>query len=79
MIVTNNEEIAYLCRSLRNQGRNEKGGWLAHERLGYNYRLSDINCALGLAQLERIEEILTKRTAVAEMYKDYIIKTFIIL
>ena len=40
-----------LFKSLRNQGRGEAGAWLQHERLGFNYRLSDINCALGLAQL----------------------------
>lgn len=70
MVITDDEKIAKLCRSLRNQGRSENGGWLAHERLGYNYRLSDINCALGLAQLERIEELLKKRTIVAEMYNE---------
>ncbi len=42
--------------------------WLAHQRLGYNYRLSDINCALGLAQLARIKELLTKRHKVATIY-----------
>jgi len=68
MIVTNNEKIASLCKSLRNQGRAESGEWLLHERLGYNYRLSEINCALGLAQLERIEELITKRAEIAELY-----------
>lgn len=68
MIVTDDETIAALCRSLRNQGRGENGGWLAHERLGYNYRLSDINCALGVAQLERIDELLEKRAMVAALY-----------
>lgn len=69
-IVTNNEQIAKLCRSMRNQGRGEGDEWLQHERLGYNYRLSDINCALGLAQLTRIEEILAKRERVAQMYNE---------
>jgi len=69
MIVTDDEKIALMCRSLRNQGR-EGGGWFAHKRLGYNYRISDINCALGIAQLERIEEILKKREAVARQYND---------
>ena len=68
IIVTNNEEIAKLCRSMRNQGRGDSDEWLAHERLGYNYRISDINCALGIAQLERIEGILAKREQVAQMY-----------
>jgi len=74
VIVTNNEAIARLCRSLRNQGRSENGKWLYHERLGYNYRLSDINCALGLAQMARIEEILKKREKVARWYVERLSK-----
>ena len=72
VVVTDNENIALLCRSLRNQGRDDDSSWLAHARLGYNYRLSDINCALGLAQLERIDEILEKRDRVAGMYNQRI-------
>ncbi|MFA6432162.1 MAG: DegT/DnrJ/EryC1/StrS family aminotransferase [Candidatus Margulisiibacteriota bacterium] len=68
MIITGNDEIARLCRSLRNQGRDEGMGWLAHQRLGYNYRLSDINCALGITQLARIKEILNTRAKVAANY-----------
>ena len=68
MIVTNNEEIARLCRSMRNQGRDEDSSWLRHVRLGYNYRLSDVHCALGIAQLERIEELLEARKRVATSY-----------
>ena len=68
VVVTNNGEIADSCRSMRNQGRGDNDEWLEHQRLGYNYRLSDINCALGLAQLARIEELLAKRERVAEMY-----------
>ena len=68
IVITNNESIALQCRSLRNQGRDDDNAWLAHARLGYNYRLSDINCALGLAQMERIDEILEKRARVAAMY-----------
>lgn len=70
MIVTDDEEVADLCVSLRNQGRAAAGGWLAHERLGYNFRLSDINCALGLAQLSRIEEIQARRRQVAAWYRE---------
>jgi perosamine synthetase len=54
---------------MRNQGRGAGGGWLAHERLGYNYRLCDINCALGIVQLSRIEEFIRKRRQVAAMYQ----------
>ena len=68
-VVTNDENVARLCRSWRNQGRGEDGAWLQHERLGYNYRLSDINCALGLGQLSRLGEILPKRKNVAETYR----------
>jgi perosamine synthetase len=67
-IVTNNDEIATLCQSMRNQGRGNGQGWLLHERLGYNYRLSDIHCALGIAQLKRIDALLSKREKVAHIY-----------
>jgi perosamine synthetase len=68
MVVTDDEEFAKLCRSMRNQGRGEDGSWLRHERVGYNYRLSDIHCALGLAQVERLSELLEKRKRVARSY-----------
>ena len=70
MIVTDSEEFASLCRSMRNQGRDESGVGLKHVRLGYNYRMSEINCALGVVQLGRIEEILAKRDRVVEMYNE---------
>ncbi len=68
MIVTDNEEIARSCRSMRNQGRDEDNTWLRHVQLGYNYRLSDLHCALGLAQLGRLESLLQKRAAIAAAY-----------
>ncbi len=68
MIVTDDAEFAALCRSLRNQGRDAGNKWLLHARLGYNYRLSEVNCALGLAQLARLEEIIAARSAVRAMY-----------
>ncbi len=68
IIVTNNAEIARLCRSLRNQGRGEMGAWLEHERLGYNYRMTEMSAALGVSQLRRIEELLAKRERVAQIY-----------
>lgn len=70
MIMTDDNELADMCMSLRNQGRGKGGGWLGHERLGYNFRLSDINCALGIAQLSRMEEITAKRKKVARMYQE---------
>ncbi len=70
IIVTDDKALADMCKSLRNQGRGEGGGWLAHERMGYNYRLCDINCALGLVQLSRLEEIKKKRRRVANKYQE---------
>jgi len=70
VVLTNADGIAGLCRSLRNQGRADGDEWLQHARLGYNYRLSDINCALGLAQLERIDEIIEARANVARLYDE---------
>ena len=69
MIVTDDDRIADLCRSLRNQGR-DTAAWLTHARLGYNYRLSEIAAALGEAQLRRLGEILAKRRRVAGLYHE---------
>ena len=68
VIVTNDREVAQHCRSWRNQGRSDSDGWLEHETIGYNYRLSDINCALGISQLSRLEEVMVARARVAELY-----------
>ncbi|MBU0637986.1 MAG: DegT/DnrJ/EryC1/StrS family aminotransferase [Planctomycetes bacterium] len=70
MIVTDDDEIACVARSMRNQGRDPEAGWLAHARLGYNYRLSDVNCAIGVEQMRRLDEILAKRTRVAQWYRE---------
>jgi perosamine synthetase len=67
-IVTNSDAIAALCRSLRNQGRGSTAAWLSHERLGYNYRMTEMQSALGIAQLRRIDELLSKRENVARVY-----------
>jgi perosamine synthetase len=68
MIVTNDEEIYRICRSLRNQGRDDTGEWLGHVRLGYNYRIDEMSAALGVSQMRRIDEILRKREQVASLY-----------
>lgn len=86
MIVTDDARLADMCRSLRNQGRplgwstktaaepthggTATGSWLRHERLGYNYRLSELNAALGVAQMRRLDEMIAKRQRVAQMYMD---------
>jgi perosamine synthetase len=55
--------------SERNQGRAPDMGWLDHDRLGFNYRLSDIACAIGLCQLDRLEGMLADRARVAGWYR----------
>lgn len=68
MLVTDDDHLASEWRSLINQGRADSGQWLAHDRLGYNYRLSDIASAVGVAQLEKLNRILTMRREVAFAY-----------
>jgi perosamine synthetase len=67
MIVTDSDLVRDLCRSMRNQGRATEA-WLEHARLGYNYRISEINSVLGAGQVRRLEEILAKRRAAAGLY-----------
>lgn len=68
MIVTGDRSWDMLFRSLRNQGRDEFNAWLNHSRLGYNYRLDEMSAALGFAQMQRIEELLSRRAQVAAWY-----------
>jgi perosamine synthetase len=68
VVVTEDETLARRIRALRNQGRYPTDDWFQHAELGYNYRISEINCALGLAQMTRLQEILRKREAVAVAY-----------
>jgi perosamine synthetase len=68
IVVTRDEGLARRIRALRNQGRYESDDWFQHTELGYNYRISEINCALGLAQMGRLEEILQQRAEVASAY-----------
>jgi len=68
MVVTRDAGHADTMRALRNQGRRTGDGWLEHSLLGYNYRLSEINCALGAAQMKRLGAILEAREAVAMRY-----------
>jgi perosamine synthetase len=70
-VVTNNPELAKRVRSLRNQGRNGNE-WLQHNEIGYNYRISELNCALGISQLKRIEKILHTRESLAGMYYQHL-------
>jgi len=70
MVVTRDPQMATTMRALRNQGRMESGGWLDHRLLGYNYRLSELNCALGVEQIKRMDEILDRREALAIRYSE---------
>lgn len=76
MIVTDDDRVAETCRSLRNQGRSAQkqtssaqgASWLMHERLGYNYRLSEISAAMGVVQMRRLDRMLEERARVASAY-----------
>ena len=68
MLVTADERIAAHARELRNQGRDPALDWHQHSDVGFSYRLSDINCALGISQLVRIEAVIEKRQKLAEIY-----------
>ncbi len=79
MIVTNDDRLADTCRSLRNQGRavsgkgsvdgsSNAGSWLHHDRLGFNYRMSEISAAIGVAQMQRLDELIEARNDAADLY-----------
>jgi perosamine synthetase len=70
MVTTADAALKERLDAERNQGRAPDLGWLDHDRLGYNYRLSDLHAALGLAQLERLDAMLADRARVAGLYRD---------
>lgn len=70
VIVTDDDRVAELCRSMRSQGRAVTGTWLHHERLGYNYRMSELHAALGVVQLKRLPEFIRRRQEVANRYRE---------
>ena len=71
VVTTHSEDEAKLLRSLRNQGRSYEGGrWFHHPHLGFNYRWTDLQAAVGLAQLEKLDEILELRSAAAGRYAE---------
>jgi perosamine synthetase len=70
MIVPADAAMAARLRSERNQGRAADMDWLDHDRLGFNYRLSDLTAALGVAQVEKLDAMLAARTRVASLYAD---------
>jgi len=70
VIVTDDGEAADFMRALRNQGRAPGDTWLQHTYLGYNYRLDEMSAALGVTQMQRIDELLAKRDQVAAWYDE---------
>ena len=72
MIITDDADAASQMRALRNQGRAPGDTWLQHTHLGYNYRLDEMSAALGLAQMQRIDELIARRSQVAEWYNQRI-------
>lgn len=69
VVYTHSEEEWQLVRSLRNQGRDYRGGaWFHHVRLGFNYRWTDVQAAIGIGQLEKLDRLLAMRANVAERY-----------
>jgi perosamine synthetase len=68
VLVTSSKQIASQATKLRNQGRDPGLDWLQHAEVGFSNRLSDINCALGISQLKRIEAIIARRQKLAEIY-----------
>jgi len=70
MIVPSGADVAARLRSERNQGRAADIGWLDHDGLGFNYRLSDLAASLGVAQLEKLDAMLASRARVASLYEE---------
>ncbi|MGC9383823.1 MAG: DegT/DnrJ/EryC1/StrS family aminotransferase [Kosmotogaceae bacterium] len=68
IIVTDNETIAKVVKSMRNQGRGVEENWLEHVRLGYNYRIDELSAAIGFVQMDRFDELFYKRSKVANRY-----------
>jgi dTDP-4-amino-4,6-dideoxygalactose transaminase len=70
ILITPDEEVAERVRSERNQGRAPDMGQVEHDRLGFNYRLTDLQAAIGIAQVERLDELLNARERVASLYRE---------
>ena len=70
VVVSPDAAIKQRIDSERNQGRAPNMDWLDHDRLGFNYRLSDVACALGVAQLERLDAMLAARHRIAGLYNE---------
>jgi dTDP-4-amino-4,6-dideoxygalactose transaminase len=70
MVTTHSEEERDLIVSLRNQGRSYDSRWFHHVRLGFNYRITDLQAALGIGQLEKLDRMLAMRSDAAARYTE---------
>jgi perosamine synthetase len=70
MVTMGEEAQKVVIDSERNQGRAPDMDWLDHDRLGFNYRLSELACAIGIAQLARLDAMLAARARVAALYSE---------
>ena len=70
VILTDSDELYTQLKSLTNQGRSDDGAWLVHSRLGFNYRLSDVHAAIGIAQIERLDWMQDARARIAGLYQE---------
>ncbi len=70
IVVTDDERVYRLSRSMRNQGRGESEEWLYHVRIGYNYRMDEMSAALGWSQMKKLDRILEMREVVAKRYTE---------
>ena len=70
LITTDDDDAAIELRSLVNQGRSEHGDWLTHTRIGFNYRMDDMSGAVGVAQLEKLDQMQTTRATIVDRYRE---------
>ncbi len=75
VILTDSDALYSELKSLTNQGRSDDGAWLVHSRLGFNYRLSDVHAAIGIAQLERLDWMQNARARIAARYQQHMAGT----
>ena len=69
MVVTNNNEIAKKIKTLRDHGMDRSRGYW-HTTLGFNYRMTNLQAAIGAAQMEKIDTILNKKDIITKLYKN---------
>jgi perosamine synthetase len=78
LVVTNDEKIYEKLLYLRNQGRTDRGSFI-HPKIGYNFRMTDIQSAIGLSQLKKLPEIINSKMNILLTYKKYLKNTINIL